>query len=54
MSSSPAVSVVIPVLNGAATIGDTLTGLTHQAIGLCAEEILVVGEVEISAFWIGA
>ena len=42
MSASPSVSVVIPVLDGAATIGDTLTGLMNQAPGPLAAEILVV------------
>jgi glycosyltransferase involved in cell wall biosynthesis len=42
MNGSPAVSVVIPVLNGAATIGDTLAGLMNQAPSPFAAEILVV------------
>ena len=42
MNGAPSVSVVIPVLNGAATIGDTLTGLTHQAPSSFTAEILVV------------
>ena len=42
MSGIPTVSVVIPVLNGASTIGDTLAGVTNQAFGPCAAEILVV------------
>ncbi len=43
MSGSVVVTVVVPVLNGADTIRDTLTGLTHQAChGLSAVEILVV------------
>lgn len=42
MNGSPAVSVVIPVLDGAATIGDTLTGLMNQAPSPFAAEILVV------------
>jgi len=41
MNGSPAVSVVIPVLNGAATIADTLAGLLSQASSPTAE-ILVV------------
>jgi glycosyltransferase involved in cell wall biosynthesis len=42
MSAAASVSVVIPVLNGAATIGNTLTGLMHQAPGPRPAEILVV------------
>jgi len=42
MNREPVVSVVIPVLNGAATIGDTLSGLMHQAAAPFAAEILVV------------
>ncbi|MDX2170103.1 MAG: glycosyltransferase [Deltaproteobacteria bacterium] len=42
MSAAPLVSVVIPVLNGAATIGDTLTGLLHQRPLGFEREILVV------------
>ena len=42
MSASPSVSVVIPVLNGAATIGDTLTAVMHQAPSAFTAEILVV------------
>lgn len=42
MNASPSVSVVIPVLDGAATIGDALTGLMNQAPSPFAAEILVV------------
>lgn len=39
---SPTVSIVIPVLNGAGTIGDTLVGLMNQAACACEREIIVV------------
>ena len=42
MSVLPAVSVVIPVLNGARTIADLLTGLTYQAPYPGDVEIIVV------------
>lgn len=42
MTALPSVSVVIPVLNGADTIGDTLAGLTHQTAYPGETEILVV------------
>lgn len=42
MSGSPAITIVIPVLNGAATIGDTLTGLMNQAPQPLSREVLVV------------
>lgn len=42
MSALPSVSVVIPVLNGAGTIGDTLSGLMNQMECPCESEILVV------------
>ena len=42
MNALPSVSVVIPVLNGAGTIGDTLAGLTNQAARPGETEILVV------------
>lgn len=42
MSASPSVSVVVPVLDGAATIAATLTGLLNQAPSPCSAEILVV------------
>ncbi len=41
MNSSPAVSVIIPVLNGEATIGTLLTTLKNQS-GNIAPEIIVV------------
>ena len=42
MNAAPSVSVVIPVLDGAATIGDTLTAVLHQAPSSFTAEILVV------------
>lgn len=42
MNNLPAVSVVIPVLNGADTIGDTLSGLMSQAERPRETEIIVV------------
>jgi glycosyltransferase involved in cell wall biosynthesis len=42
MSGVPLVSIVIPVLDGGATIGDTLTGLLNQAPRSVTAEILVV------------
>jgi glycosyltransferase involved in cell wall biosynthesis len=42
MSRAPLVSVVIPVLNGAASIGDTLSGLLQQAAVDFDIEVLVV------------
>jgi glycosyltransferase involved in cell wall biosynthesis len=42
MSAAPSVSVVIPVLDGAATIAATLTGLLHQAARPADTEILVI------------
>ncbi len=42
MSGSPSVSVVIPVLNGARTIGGTLTALMNQSPYPGSVEILVV------------
>ena len=41
MTGSPSVSIVIPVLNGAATIGDTLAGLLSQASSPTAEVLVV-------------
>lgn len=40
--NAPALSIVIPVLNGVHTIGDTLTGLMHQVKPACETEIIVV------------
>lgn len=42
MSTPASVSVVIPVLNGANTIGDTLAGLMNQVQPPCETEIIVV------------
>lgn len=42
MSSELSVSVVIPVLNGAATIGDTLTALLNQRGAPLHREVIVV------------
>ncbi len=42
MPADLAVSVVVPVLNGAETIGDLLTSLTHQAGAPRDTEIIVV------------
>lgn len=42
MSAGPSVSIVIPVLNGADTIGDTLAGLMNRAPCSCQTEIIVV------------
>lgn len=42
MTSLPSVSVIIPVFNGAGTIGDLLTALTNQAATPAATEIIVV------------
>lgn len=42
MQPEPTVSVIIPVLNGADTIGDTLTALVHQAGTPADPEIIVV------------
>jgi len=42
VTNLPSVSVIIPVLNGASTIGDTLAGLTHQLASPCDTEIIVV------------
>lgn len=42
MSTRLSVSVVIPVLNGAQTIGDTLIGLMNQAACECESQIIVV------------
>jgi glycosyltransferase involved in cell wall biosynthesis len=42
MNDLPSVSVVIPVLNGAETIGDTLAGLMNQAQPPRETEIIVV------------
>lgn len=42
MASELAVSVVVPVLDGAETIGDLLTALTHQAGSPRDTEIIVV------------
>lgn len=42
MSDRPTASIVIPVLNGEATIGDTLRALHAQAGGLEGVEIIVV------------
>ena len=42
MTAELAVSVVVPVLDGAATIGDLLTALSHQAGAPCDTEIIVV------------
>lgn len=41
MSASPAVSVIVPVLDGAETIGDMLRALAHQA-GAPPHEVIVV------------
>lgn len=40
--SRPSVSIVIPVLNGAATVGATLTALLHQSDAASPPEILVI------------
>jgi glycosyltransferase involved in cell wall biosynthesis len=42
MTPEPTVSIVVPVLNGAETIGDLLTALAHQADAPAAREVLVV------------
>lgn len=42
MNNLPSVSVVIPVLNGAHTVGDTLSALTNQAAYPGETEIIVV------------
>jgi len=42
VTSLPSVSIVIPVLNGASTIGDTLKALTAQATYPSQYEIIVV------------
>lgn len=42
MSDKLSVSVVIPVLNGAETIGDTLTAILNQRHAPCNAEVIVV------------
>ena len=42
MNDLPSVSVVIPILNGAATIGETPSGLANQAAHPGETELIVV------------
>jgi len=44
MTDAPTLTVVVPVRNGARTIGDTLTGLVHQAPSPIIRDIVVVDD----------